>query len=141
MAVQKEKDSVCTRFPSPGAKLHFYHTETTRQSNTPHYLLTKTKKKDAYISNHNEILIRFHLATFGFSTSLSLSSFVVTTRLTLESKLFPHLVPLYENVVGRRNSLPVFRTLRLSRSLYPHLGIDIGVLGPRHTEAASPPGV
>jgi len=59
----------------------------------------------------------------------------------MECKLFSHLASLYKNVVGRRNSLPVFRTLRLSCCVYPHLCIDIRVLGPRHAKAASCLGV
>jgi len=47
------------------------------------------------------------------------------------------MAPPYDNVVGRRNSLSVFRTLSLSRGVYPRLSIDIGILGPRHAKAAS----
>jgi len=83
------------------------HTDYLSQSNIPCYFLTqskRTKKKGASIV----IIV------------------VVTIRLTLGSKLFPHMVPLYE-ISSDAATAPSF-VPSPSRYIYPHLGIDISIL-------------
>ena len=83
------------------------YTDYPSQSNIPYYLLTQSqeqKKKGASIV----IVV------------------VVTIRLTLGSKLFPHIVPLYE-ILSDAATAPSFAPSP-SCCIYPHLGIDISIL-------------